>query len=160
MLPPARAVGDGVRKGVPQNEFASFGGSRVVPRRPAPSRSPVASTIGGGGPLAVEGASVTESFVSRRGQGSPATIHGAPRQFMRPKGAIHDGSAVNSFVLLRSPVLPHWRPAPHHLALCANIIERPALTSFDRLRSTSLLLSNTSLRFAHNFALGEFFRFC
>ena len=37
------------------------------------------------------------------------------------------------------PSFPSLALAPHHLAPRANIIERGALTSFDRLRSTSLL---------------------
>ena len=69
------------------------------------------------------------------------------RQFTRPKGAIHDGSpSIHPF------------PRPPHAAPRANIIERGALTSFDRLRSTSLLrqqhiTARSALLAAGNFTL-------
>ena len=78
MLPPARAVGDGVTT------------SRSLVASPlGVAGTPNARKLASGSPCpvsrlaATEGASVTESFVSRRGQGSPATIHGAERQFTR-----------------------------------------------------------------------------
>jgi hypothetical protein len=52
------------------------------------------------------------------------------------------------------PSFPSLALAPHHLAPRANIIERGALTSFDRLRSTSLLrqqhiTARSALSFRH-----------
>ena len=133
----ARAVGDGVRKGVPRNELASFGGSRVVPI------SRCLHHRGSGNPQ--------RSVNSRLG--APAQCHGLPRRKGQRCSVISRragegdpvrhiiGACATSFDRLRSTSLSKTTSrcaATHHCAqrtilFLASRTERQSLPRFCKL---------------------------